>query len=467
MKQLQICSFVMALAAVLVAGAVAQDITAMEDHMAKIAETARQSVVRVSAERAWPETGDAVFTTSYSGVIWDSDGHIVTAAEAVLGAGRVKIETLDGKRLDAKVLGADEATNTAVVETDAKDLKPILLGDSSKMKVGHWVLAIGNPFGFMGSVSHGIVSGVERQIERDGQALWNMIQITAPINPGDTGGAVVNSRGELIGIIHSTYGRAPSVESFWLGTSIRRHPIASSTVGGEGINFVMPVNMVKPIFEQVVKHGEVRRGWLGVAIKTITAYTSAEERQGQEAGVIVVRVLADSPAIKAGIEPGDVLTNCDGQPVRSAPQLVQMATHTEPGKTVEIKGWRGGKPMAFSVTVAPAPKPKLDFHEMMSDLMPLFPAGWLGVHVENLGPGQAGGPAALPGAVVVEVLPGSPAERMGLLRGDVIVKLNDKDIHDALELRQGVLLRPPEDIAKGVFRLEVMREGKKVSMSSK
>ncbi|NOZ19927.1 MAG: PDZ domain-containing protein [Planctomycetes bacterium] len=467
MKRSLLFSLVILLTAVLTAGATAQDIKAMEQHMATIAETVRQSIVRVSAERSWPKTGGEPFTASYSGVIWDDDGHIVTAAEAALGVAKVRVETVDGRCFDAKVLGVDDVTNTAVIQADVKDLKPLPHGDSSTVRIGHWVLAVGNPFGFMGSVSYGIVSGVGRQIERNGKPLWNMIQITAPINPGDTGGAVVNSRGEMIGMIHSTYGRAPSMESFWLGTGLRRHHVASSTVAAEGINFAMPINTLKPIVEQVIQHGEVRRGWLGVAIQTITPAMSEPKRQGLDTGVVVARVLADSPAVKAGIEPGDALTLYDGQDIKSTAQLIQMVTATRPGKSVEIKGRRAGNPVSFSVTVDQAPKSKPDFQAMMDDLMPLFPNGWLGVHVENVTPEHGGKPDVPHGAVVVEVLPGSPAERMGLSSGDVILKLNDKEIHNALELKQRVLSRSPEDIANGVFKMEVQREGKRVSISSK
>lgn len=466
MRTIPLLLLAVALAGPLGTAAPAQDIAAMEQQMIRVAEQARQSVVRVSADRSWPPMGGEVFTTSYSGVVWDAEGRIVTAADAVVGAKTVRIETVDGKVLDANVLGMDELTNTAIVKADPKALKPISVGKSADVKVGSWVFAIGNPFGLSGSVSLGIVSGVNRRIDRDGRALWNMIQITAPINPGDTGGAVVNSRGELIGIIHSTYGRAPSVEGLWHGPGIHHRGLTRSAVGAEGINFVMPVDAIAPIAAQLAKYGEVRRGWLGVGMKTISADLPADERQNQTAGVIVVRVLPQSPAIQAGIQIGDVLTSYNGKPLSDSGQLGQWVGETEPAQQVEIKGIRKGEAKSFQVRIGRAPQSDNDYQRILGDLVPLLNKDWLGVFVDDGAPKPVQGEETPAGAVVVSVVPGSPAERMGLLGGDVIVKLNEKEIHSALELKDALVSGQPTKVAGGEYRVEVLRNGKRVSMSS-
>jgi serine protease Do len=293
-----------------------------------------------------------------------------------------------------------------------------------------------------------------------------MIQITAPINPGDTGGAVVNSRGQLIGIIHSTYGRAPSMESLYVGPGAFSRRMAASTMAAESINFVMPIDTVKPIAAQLIRHGEVCRGWLGVGIQTITEDTPEDDRQGQDKGVVVVRVLADSPAEAAGILPDDVLIDYNGKKVESAGQLIQMVGNTAPDETVKIQAVRAGKATPFAVTIGKAPKAETSYQRMIGDLVPFFANGWLGVHAESVTKAHADALKIEHGALVVSVLPGSPAQEMGVLTGDVIVRLNNRDIHDAFGLRSAVLSRKPRDIADGVFELEIVRKGERISMSS-
>jgi len=448
--------------------AVGQDITVMEQHMVKIAGDARQAVVCVSARRGWPEPdGKAIFSTSHSGVVWDADGHILTAAEAVFGAKAVTVETVNGREFEATVVGADDQTNTAIIKADPKGLRPLAQGTSADLRIGHWVLAIGNPFGFSGSVSLGIVSGVDRRIEWDGRPIWGMIQITAPINPGDTGGAVVNSRGQLVGIIHSTFGRAPSIESLHIGPDAFGRGAVTSALAAESINFVMPVDTVKPIAAQLIRHGEVRRGWLGVGVETITRRTPEADRQGREKGVVVVRVLADSPAEAAGILPDDVLTDYHGKAIEGGGQLIQMVGNTAPNEKVTIQGVRGGKPTPFTVTIGKAPQAKTSYRRMIGDLVPFFTKGWLGVHVENVTAEHADALKIEHGALVVSVLPGSPAQEMGVLIGDVIVKLNNQEVRDALGLRSAVLSRGPDEISEGVFKLEIVRKGERLSVSSR
>ena len=273
------------------------------------------------------------FRSAGSGVIFDArQGYIVTNAHVVENASEITVTLQDGRDLTASLVGSDQPADIAVLKVSADGLSQMPLGDSSRLEVGDFVVAIGNPFGLQHTVTSGIISGLARTgINPDGYE--DFIQTDASINPGNSGGALVNLRGELIGI---------------------NAEILSNSGGSMGIGFAIPVNMVRSVVEQLVKYGAVRRGQLGVSMYTVTPEIAHSLGLASAAGAVVSQVVAGSPADKAGVRIGDVITSVNGQPVKSYSELRNAIGLQRVGDRVDIGLLRDGKPVRVTAVIAAA-----------------------------------------------------------------------------------------------------------------
>jgi len=262
-----------------------------------------------------------------SGVIISKDGYIVTNYHVVSGATKIIVKTHDGKKYTAKLIGSDPKTDLAVIKIDAKNLQPITFANSSNIKVGDVVLAIGNPFGLSESVTHGIISALNRT-SIGLNAYENFIQTDAAINPGNSGGALVDLKGRLIGI---------------------NSAIISRSGGNNGIGFAIPSNMVKFVATSLINNGKVVRGYLGVMISNIDA--SKAKLYGIDYGVLVNKVEPNSAAAKAGIKPGDIIVAVDGEKVKNAGELRNKIAFKGAGAKVKLRIYRNGRFITLEATL--------------------------------------------------------------------------------------------------------------------
>jgi serine protease Do/serine protease DegQ len=356
-----------------------------------------------------PPEGPREVQSAGSGVIVDAaQGYILTNHHVIENATKITVTLFDNRSLDAKVIGSDEGSDIAVLQVAAEDLAQIKLGDSADLRVGDYVVAIGNPFGFSHTVTSGIVSGLGRSgINPD--AYEDFIQTDASINPGNSGGALVNLRGELVGV---------------------NSAIISRGGGNIGIGFAIPVNMVRSIMDQLIEHGSVSRGLLGVNITDLSPENAAIFGLSNTAGALVAAVTPNSAAERAGIEIEDVIVSINGERVRDSGALRNMIGLMRPGEQVRVGLIRDGREMTIVATLgelpqaaAAAPEP-----EEPAELDPVFDGAEI---VENDDES---------GLLVARVLPESPAAERGLRSGDVITHVNRvrvRGIAEATGLMQG------------------------------
>jgi serine protease Do/serine protease DegQ len=273
------------------------------------------------------------FRSAGSGVIFDArQGYIVTNAHVIENASEITVTLQDGRDLKAEVVGSDQPSDVAVLKVNAEGLSQMPLGDSSHLEVGDFVVAIGNPFGLQHTVTSGIVSGLSRTgINPDGYE--DFIQTDASINPGNSGGALVNLRGELIGINTEILARG--------GANI-------------GIGFAIPVNMARSVMDQLIKYGAVKRGQLGVSMYTVTPDIAHSLGLASAAGALVSQVVEGSPADKAGVRIGDVITSVNGQPVKSNSELRNAIGLLRVGESIDIGLVRDGMPLRVTAVIAAA-----------------------------------------------------------------------------------------------------------------
>ena len=351
-----------------------------------------------------PDSGprERPFQSAGSGVIFDAKaGYIVTNAHVVENASEITVTLQDGRDLKAEVVGSDEPSDVAVLKVKSDNtLVQIGLGDSAKVEVGDFVLAIGNPFGLQHTVTSGIISGLSRSgINPDGYE--DFIQTDASINPGNSGGALVNLRGELIGI---------------------NTAILSRSGGNIGIGFAIPVNMAHSVMDQLIKYGSVKRGQLGVSMYTVTPDIAHSLGLANAMGALVSQVVDGSPAEKAGIHTGDVITSVNGQQVKSNSELRNSIGLMRVGDKVEIGLLRDGKPLKVTAIIA--------------DTTATTQAGPAeSIHKAFEGATLVDAPDA-GGALVKNVDPGSAAAQSGLRNNDVIVGANRGRVTNLQQLRE-------------------------------
>ena len=349
-----------------------------------------------------PDTGprERPFQSAGSGVIFDArNGYIVTNAHVVENASEITVTLQDGRDLKAEIVGADTPSDVAVLKVKADGLAQIALGDSSRVEVGDFAVAIGNPFGLQHTVTSGIISGLSRSgINPDGYE--DFIQTDASINPGNSGGALVNLRGELIGI---------------------NTAILSRSGGNIGIGFAIPVNMAHSVMEQLIKYGTVKRGQLGVSMYTVTPDIAHSLGLPSAVGALVSQVVEGSPAERAGIRTGDVITSVNGQPVKSNSELRNTIGLLRVGDKVDIGLVRDGKPVRVTAVIA--------------DTTTELAGGPASIHKSFEGAALADAPDA-GGTLVRSVEPGSAAAQAGLRPDDVIVGANRGRVSSLRELRE-------------------------------
>ncbi|MBW2121407.1 MAG: DegQ family serine endoprotease [Deltaproteobacteria bacterium] len=342
-----------------------------------------------------------------SGVIINSQGYIVTNNHVVENAKEIVVTLSNEKDYKAKVIGKDKKTDLALIKIDAEgDLPVAPLGDSDKLKVGEWVIAIGNPFGLAETVTAGIVSAKGRVI---GAGPYDdFIQTDASINPGNSGGPLFNFWGEVVGI----------------NTAI--------VATGQGIGFAIPINMAKAVVSQLKEKGRVVRGWLGVGIQRVTSQLAKSFGLKEPKGALVSQVFKDTPADRAGIKQGDVILEFDGKKVENFGDLPRIVASTPPGKKVSIKIWRDGKVLTLELTVAEM-KEKAEVAEAPA-------AKPLGITVQDITPEIARGLGleGVRGVVVTDVKPRSPAAEAGIRRGDVIQEVNRKPVKDTAAFARAI-----------------------------
>ena len=356
-----------------------------------------------------PPDGRREVEAAGSGVIVDAaQGYILTNHHVIENADKITVTLFDNRSLTAKVIGSDKGTDLAVLKVANGELKSMPLGDSSKLRVGDYVVAIGNPFGFSNTVTSGIVSALGRSgINRD--AYEDFIQTDASINPGNSGGALVNLSGELVGI---------------------NSAILSRSGGNIGIGFAIPVNMVRKVMDELVTTGAVHRGLLGVNINDVTPDLAATYGLHDNSGALVTTVVPNSAAEKAGIQIGDVIVTINGTRVRDSGSLKATVGLLRPGEQVRVGLIRDGREQTVSAVLgeltaaAAAAEEEPDESEGIAQLDPTFE----GADIVESDAGKG-----MPGLLVARVAAGSPAYMQGLRQGDVITKINNVPVRTLTE----------------------------------
>jgi serine protease Do len=345
-----------------------------------------------------------------SGFIIDGDGSILTNNHVVENASKIVVKLSNDQEYEAKVIGRDQKTDIAIIKINATTSLPVAgLGDSDKLEVGEWVVAIGNPFGLDSTVTSGIVSAKGRHI---GQGPYdNFIQTDASINPGNSGGPLINLRGEVIGINTAIFSR---------------------TGGNIGIGFAIPINLVKELLPQLRGKGKVTRGYLGVLIQKVTPEIGESLGMEKSYGALVANVSKDGPADKAGVKVGDVIVEFDGKEVKDSGDLPIIVARTPVDKKVRMKVLRDKKEIALSVAVG-----ELKEEEVVAAVPE---KGELGLTVQRLTPQMAEslGLEKSEGVVITSVEAGSAGDEAGIRRGDIILEVDRKAVRNVDEYKKAV-----------------------------
>ncbi len=353
-----------------------------------------------------------------SGVIVTSDGTIVTNNHVIDGATEIKVELADKRDFTAKLVGTDPQSDVAVLKINASGLPTLPIGDSAKLQVGDVVLAIGDPFGIGETATMGIVSATGRGMGGQIERFEDFIQTDAAINPGNSGGAMIDLHGNLVGI----------------NTAI----LSGGSGGNQGIGFAIPINMAHNVMTQLVEHGKVIRGYLGLLPQDVSPEIAKEFGLSEPTGALVGSVEADKPAGRAGLKRGDIILKVNGQPVTSANDLRLRISQTSPGTSVDLTIWRDSKTQDVKVQLGELPPDQTaksgQGEEGGSGAM-------LGMQVQDLTPDMTQElqvPAGTHGVVVASVDPASAAAAAGLDRGFVIQEVNHKTVSNVQQFKQAL-----------------------------
>jgi serine protease Do/serine protease DegQ len=408
---------------------------AMEEAFSAVADRVTPAVVNVStvSKRSAPGTaddpqrfreffGDELYEryfwrrpreeprASGSGVIVDPAGYILTNNHVIENAQDITVRLSDSRKFTATLVGRDPKTDLAVLRVEAPAPLPVAeLGDSERLRVGQWVIAIGNPFGLDRTVTVGIVSATART--RVGVTTYeNFIQTDASINPGNSGGPLLNLDGRVIGI----------------NTAI--------VAAGQGIGFSIPINEAKAVMGQLIARGKVTRGWLGIVIQDLNDELASSFGVREREGVLVADVMKGGPGEAAGLRPGDVIVQLGGSKIREVPDLQRRVANVAPGVMVPVGVIRDQAPQQLNVRVGEMPADDTAAADIEAG-----PDGF-GLQVEPLAPDTAErlGLAFNHGLLVTDVTTGGPAERAGLRRGDVILEVDRKAVYDAPSLQKAL-----------------------------
>jgi serine protease Do len=347
-----------------------------------------------------------------SGFIINSDGYILTNTHVVANAEEVTVRLTDRREFPAKVIGADERTDVAVIKINANNLPIVRLGDPSRIKTGQWVLAIGSPFGFENSVTAGIISATARAVPGDNYVPF--IQTDVAVNPGNSGGPLFNLSGEVIGI---------------------NSQIFSRTGGFMGVSFAIPIDVARNVEEQLIKTGHVVRGRIGVTIQDVNAQLAESFGLDRPRGALVSSVEKDGPAAQAGVAAGDVILAVGGHPIERFGELSSYIASMRPGSEAMLGVWRNGKEQRVGVKV-------VELKEQQQPLIarnqpkahPADQASELGLTVRPL-EAREKEQAGTAGSLVVEGVSG-PAQAADVQPGDIILGINGKRVHSTKELQE-------------------------------
>lgn len=361
-----------------------------------------------------------------SGFVISTDGLILTNAHVVRDADEVMVKLTDRREFKAKVLGQDDQTDVAVLKIDAERLTALPLGSSKALQVGQWVLAIGSPFGFENSVTAGVVSAKGRSLP--GEGMVPFIQTDAAVNPGNSGGPLLDTSGQAVGINSQIYSR---------------------TGGYQGVSFAIPIELALHIKDEIVAHGKVEHAKLGVAVQEVNQAFADSFRLPKPQGALVSTVEKGGPAERAGLKSGDVITQVDGQPIVASGDLPAVIGMERPGQRVTLQIWRQGKPEQVvaqlgnlndkSARVADADEPG---------------KGKLGLALRPLQP-QEQRQAKVEGGLLVEQSSGAAA-RAGVQAGDVLVSINGEPVKDVAQVR-GIVAKAAKSVA-----LLILRDGQQI-----
>jgi serine protease Do len=338
-----------------------------------------------------------------SGFIVSTDGYILTNNHVVDKADEITVKFYNQKELKAKLIGVDKETDLAVIKVEAKNLTPILMGDSDKIEVGDWVLAVGSPFGLEQTVTQGIISAKGRII---GAGPYDdFLQTDAAINPGNSGGPLINMDAEVIGI---------------------NTAISSMSGGYEGVGFAMPINMAKKTYADIIKSGHAVRGWLGVVIQEMTPELMKHFKVS--GGVLVSQVYPGSPAADGGLKRGDVVTAIDGKKVGKYRELQSIVAQQPVGKEIEIRVIREGNEKIFKVKVEERTEQNMGMNKNTQGKA----ESGLGLVAGDITDEavQQYGLASNQGVVIFDVIEGSAADTAGVMKGDVLHEMNGAQIKD-------------------------------------
>ncbi|MGV0950093.1 MAG: DegQ family serine endoprotease [Azonexus sp.] len=360
--------------------------------------------------------GDAPVRGQGSGFVVSADGTILTNAHVVDGAEEVIVKLTDKREFKAKVLGLDTASDVAVLKIDAKDLPAVKIGTAANTRVGEWVLAIGSPFGFESSASAGIVSANSRSLP-DGSYV-PFIQTDVAVNPGNSGGPLFNMAGEVIGINSQIYSRSG---------------------GYQGLSFAIPIEVAMNVERQIVAHGKVQRGKLGVGIQEVNQSLADSFGLKKPSGALVGSVEKDSPAAKAGLEPGDVILAINGKEISSSSELPAIVSSMTPGEQARLQVWRKGGARQVDVQVG-----KFGDEQVASSDTPEAAKGRLGVVVRPL-TAEEQRRANVSSGVVVQNVAGAAA-KAGIQPGDIVLSVNGEAITSTEQL-VGIVTKADKRIA--------------------
>src|SRR4051812_36989721 len=356
-----------------------------------------------------------------SGFIVQADGIILTNAHVVEGADEVRVKLTDRREFKGQVKGIDHVTDVAVVKIDATGLSTVRFADPSMLRVGEWVLAIGSPFGFENTVTAGIVSATSRSLPEGSYVPF--IQTDAAVNPGNSGGPLFNLRGEVIGINSQIYSRSG---------------------GFMGLAFAIPIDVAAKVKDELLAHGKVERGRIGVGIQDVNASLAQSFGLEKPEGALVSQVEPGGPADKAGVKPGDVILSFNGKALGGSNELPSLVANTKPGSKAAVEVWRNGKKQSLALTVGELKNAQSAKSEQSGE-----EHGKLGLAVRPLTPDERKQLDGVQGLVVQQA--SGPAARAGIRQGDVITAVNGTPVKSVDDLRRAA------DKAKGTVALLVKR----------
>jgi len=354
-----------------------------------------------------------------SGFIISQDGYVITNAHVVNNATEIRVGLNDRREFQAELVGSDPASDIALLKLDTEGLPVVKIGDSESLKVGEWVLAIGSPFGFEHTATQGIVSALARSLPDDTYVPF--IQTDVAVNPGNSGGPLFNTDGEVVGVNSQIYSRSG---------------------GYQGLSFSIPINVAMSIADQLRDKGFATRGWLGVAIQNVDQALARSFGLTKPEGALVAQVTEGSPAAKAGLSSGDIILEFNGKPVAYSSALPPLVGAVTPGETVESLVMRDGEKIVVEVTVEP-----LDEGERVAAVVEQDPVAdsRLGVEVAAVPADRLEEMGISHGVVVADIDPQGAAANAGIREGDVILSINREKVESVSELESLVTEAPADE----------------------